>query len=372
MGRTYDTLLPRYWQSVTFIWDYFLSMRVHAMLDPTVMRRYLEYWIRTDIHSHFGTEYLTGGPVGYWYSVNDYAMVSMVREYVRWTGDRAWLNKEIEGSGKRVGEFVVDFALQWVKYRSASGLADYGGINNLLECVSTYTHQVASLNVANVYNMRVAARLSDQMGLSKAVSRGLRAKAEALLSAVQELYVNGKGYWLARHPDGTAYEVRHCYDLLTVLNTIPNDLTEAQKAEMTAYFVRELQTETWMRALSASDPNAVFDTRPDHQWTGAYPAWPSETVRGLYRIGQSELAFHWLKGMARTANQGPFGQAHFADGVVDLEEGGARKAPSDPPLLTRLGLLFQWELGFCDYGRDIRDSGIPYRGTRSETSVCFL
>ena len=86
LGRTYDTLMPRCWQTVTFLWDYFLSMQVHSLLDPDVMRKYLEHWMCTDIYRHFGTEYLTGGPVGNWYSVNDYAMVSMVREYVGWTG----------------------------------------------------------------------------------------------------------------------------------------------------------------------------------------------------------------------------------------------------------------------------------------------
>lgn len=333
LGRTYDTLLPRYWQSVTFIWDYFLSMQVHALLDPEVMRKYLEHWIRTDIYKHFGTEYLTGGPVGNWYSVNDFAMVSMVREYVQWTGDLAWLEKTIEGTDRRVIDFLGDYARQWQNFKSANGLADYGGINNLLECVSTYIHEVASLNVANVHNMRVAADLMDVVGVNDQ-SDPLRQEAADLLEAVKPLYVEGKGYWRSRFPDGETFEVRHCYDLLTVLNTIPNDLTAQQKAEMVDFFKGELQTETWMRALSPEDENVVFDVRPDHQWTGAYPAWPPETARGLYRIGEAELAFDWLKGMARSANQGPFGQAHFADGVVDLEEGGARKTPPDTPYIT--------------------------------------
>src|SRR5699024_7861522 len=34
LGRTYDTLMPRYWQTTTFIWDYSLSSMVHALLDP--------------------------------------------------------------------------------------------------------------------------------------------------------------------------------------------------------------------------------------------------------------------------------------------------------------------------------------------------
>ncbi|MYH07410.1 MAG: hypothetical protein F4146_02375 [Rhodothermaceae bacterium] len=334
LGRTYDTLMPRYWQTVTFIWDYFLSMQVHALLDPGVMRKYLEHWMCTDTHQHFGTEYLTGGPVGNWYSVNDFAMVSMVREYTRWTGDLVWLEKPVAGTNKRVIDFLGDYAQQWKNFQSANKLADYGGINNLLECVSTYTHEVASLNVANVHNMRVAADLMEASGRGGPRSDKLRQESERLLEAVQSLYVETKGYWQARHPDGEMYEVRHCYDLLTVLNTIPDDLSEQQKAEMVSFFKREIQTATWMRALSPADENVLFDVRPDHQWTGAYPAWPSETARGLYRIGAADLAFNWLKGLARSANQGPFAQAHFADGVVNLEEGGASKAPSDTPYIT--------------------------------------
>ena len=63
-GRAYTTLMPRYWQPVTFIWDYFLSSQVHALLDPACMKKYLELWMHTDIHKHFGTEYLTGAGVG--------------------------------------------------------------------------------------------------------------------------------------------------------------------------------------------------------------------------------------------------------------------------------------------------------------------
>jgi hypothetical protein len=128
--------------------------------------------------------------------------------------------------------------------------------------------------------------------------------------------------------------VRHCLDLLTVLNTLGDDLSGAQRREMTDFFVRELRTPTWMHALSCDDDDAMFSVRPDHQWTGAYPAWPPLTALGLYRIGQADLAFDWLKGLARSANQGPFGQAHFVESVVPPEDGGARKAPPDWPYIT--------------------------------------
>ncbi|MEM9996452.1 MAG: hypothetical protein AAF809_02030 [Bacteroidota bacterium] len=331
-GRAYDTLLPRYWQSVTFLWDYFLSSPVHAQLDPAVMRGYLDRWMHLDVHSHFGTEYLTGQGVGNWYAVNDFAMVSMASTYVRWTGDHAWLTSRVEGSDERVIDALRRYATNWRRFKTGSGLADYGGLNNLLECVHTYLHEVASLNAANVFNLREVTRLLAFLG--EPDDGALVGEAAQILRDVQQLYVPGRGYWQARFPDGSLRDVRHCYDLLTVLNTIPDDLTAAQKAEMVAFFQRELQTPTWMHALSPGDEDAFRDVRPDHQWNGAYPAWPPETARGLYRIGEADLAFRWLQGLAKTTNQGPYGQAHFVEVVWPTTDGAATKVPPDEPYIN--------------------------------------
>jgi hypothetical protein len=333
-GRAYDTLMPRYWQSVTFLWDYHLSSLVHALLDPEVMRKKLELWMRLDIHKHFGTEYLTGAGVGPWYSVNDYAMCAIAHDYLRWNRDTAWLDGTVAGGdGSTARGYLDRYARNWKRFKTPSGLADYGGLNNLLECVNSYVHEVASLNAANVFNMRFAADLAEMSGDSSEAAR-LREEASELVQHVRALYANGKGFWNARTPEGRLVEVRHVYDFITVLNTIGDDLSDREKSEMVAFFQRELQTPTWMHALSPDDDDALFSVRPDHQWTGAYPAWPPQSVTGLYKIGREDVAAGWLRGLARSANQGPYGQAHFAESVVEPEDGGARKAPPDIPYIT--------------------------------------
>ena len=335
MGRSYDTLMPRYWQTVTFIWDYSLSSMVHALLDPHVMRRHLEHWIGTDIHTHFGTDWLTGGPIGNWYSVNDYAMTRLVRDYVRWSGDVDWLGSEIATptqSERTVLHHLVEWADAWQSLKSPSGLADYGGINNLLECVSTYVNEVASLNSANVWCLRVAAETAALLG-DESGAGDLRDRAAALADEVRHLYFPGGGHWVARHRDGQLIPVRHCYDFATVGSTMAADLTAAERQEMVDFFVRELQTPTWMRALSPYDADSAFSVRPDHQWNGAYPAWPPEAAKALVHLGRPDVVADWLPGLAASANQGPFGQAHFVDDAMPLERGGARKAPPHQPYL---------------------------------------
>lgn len=335
LGRVYGTLMPRYWQTAMFLWDYSLSSVVHALLDPAVMRKKLDLWMHLNIHKHFGTEFLTGQGIGPWYAVNDFAMTTIARDYLRFNGDKAWLDTQV-GNGNGNGtvlDYLVKYAENHQQFTTKSGLADYGGLNNLLECVDSYLHEVASLNAANVFNLRTVAEIFEMRGRSDVAAK-LRGEAKELSARVQQLYIDGKGYWNARFPDGSLHEVRHVYDLITVLNSIPEDLSEKQKREMVDFFKRELRTPTWMHALSCDDDDAMFSVRPDHQWTGAYPAWPPLTVTGLYRIGQGDLAFDWLKGLAKSANQGPYGQAHFVETVFDPEDGGARKASADFPYIN--------------------------------------
>ncbi|MGO2520554.1 MAG: hypothetical protein ACTH8F_10560 [Microbacterium sp.] len=330
LGRSYDTLMPNYWGTTTFIWDYSLSSLSHALLDPAEMRNQIRHWISLDIHSHFGTSSLTGGPVGRWYSVNDYAMIRLVHDYVRLTGDVAFLSERVGDA--TVAESVQAWATAWKELRRDTPLADYGEIDNLLECVSSYTHEVASLNAANVWNMRTAASLAELSGGDAA--DGLRGEASALLPSVISRYLPGQGIFAAGQPDGTLLPVRHCYDFSVVGTTVADDLDASIREEMVEFFQRELQTENWMRALSPWDPDASYSVRPDHQWNGAYPAWPADAGRALAALGAPSVLLEWISGLAQTANQGPMGQAHFVEEAVPGINGGARKAPPQLPYIT--------------------------------------
>ena len=47
-----------------------------------------------------------------------------------------------------------------------------------------------------------------------------------------------------------------------------------------------------------------------------------------------DLLRAWLPGLARSANQGPYSQAHFIETYAAAEDGGARKAPTDLPYIN--------------------------------------
>lgn len=349
-GTTYVTLMPRYWETTTFLWDISLSAMLLSMLDPDILKRMMETWMKLDVYKHFGTEFLTGAGVGPWYSVNDYAMSRMAREYLRWSGDRAWLDREV--GGKKVYDHLIRYAEHWRDLdTNKHGLADYGGVTNLLEAVSSYVHEVAGLNAANVHNLRFAAELADHKG-DKTKAEGFRKEAAELGKRVQELYVPGKGIWKCRLPDGSYNEVHHCYDFGVTLMTIGDLMSASQKKEMVEFFKRELQTPNWMRALSTKDLDVTFSIRPDHQWTGAYCSWPALALSGLYVAGEVDTAVEWMKGLAKSSQQGPYAQANFSETFHPPESnGGAIKCPSDPPYIN------DWAcVSGCNYLEPIVDS----------------
>ncbi len=333
-GAAYLTLGGHTLPTLSFPWDTSLTGLSLALLDPAALRNIVEVWFAQDMHQHLATDYVSGTAVGPWYAVNDTAIVSCARDYLRVTGDFDWLKNSV--NGKAVLDHLVDHALYWEKLiHTNRGLADYGNIENLLEVVSTYLHEVAGMNAGNVSSMRFVADLLDRRGDS-ARANELRAKSKQLAERInRELYVDGKGWWRAGQLDGTFNEVRHCYDFLAVADSMAADLTPTQKTEMTHFFWTQLRTGKWMRALSTGDSDATWNIRPDHSCIGAYASWPPMSAKALYRLGMpAEQVAGWLREVAKAGNQGPIGQAHFVEDVWPPLKGGAFKCPNDPPYIN--------------------------------------
>ncbi len=331
-GPTYLTLSGHVLPTLSFPWDTSLTSLALALLDPIPLRTLVEVWLKNGMHEHHSSDYVTGEAVGPWYAANDAAIVRCAWHYLCVTGDFAWLDKKI--TDRTVLDHLEEHALYWKKLdHFHHGLGDYGTIENLLEVVSTYLHEVAGINAGNVHSMRVLAELHRRRGNSSR-AKELRIEAKAMADRINHLlYVDGKGFWRCGQPDGTFNEVRHCYDFLAVLDNMAEDLTSTQKREMSAFFWRELHSRKWMRALAQGDADATWNIRPDHSCLGAYAAWPPMTAKGLFKIDSPEEIARWLREVAKAGNQGPIGQAHFVEEVYPPVNGGAFKSSEDAPFI---------------------------------------
>lgn len=332
-GATYKAISPRS-GATAWLWETQQAASGLALLDPLALRTIAEWWMQSDIHRGWATNYLTGEMLGTSYSVNDYALFTIAHDYLRYTGDRGWLDQRVGDA--TVLQHLERCADHWRQLRADDYLADYGEANNLLECVPSYSHKVAALNAANAWMNRVLADIMTRRG-NTAEAQQRRAVAQSIADAVMTLYLPG-GYFACRQPDGSPVPVQHCYDFGVVMATIFGDLGRARQSEMIQFFKRKLQTPSWMRALAADDPAARFSLRTDHTATGAFASWPAYALNALCRAGELQAALEWLGvgndsgGIAGVAAQGPFGQGTFHGGADSWRERrAARKAPDTPP-----------------------------------------
>ncbi len=306
--RAYITGSPQCAASLMYFWDTFTWATLHALLDPVNMKNMLRRWLKLNIHSCYAQDMITGRGVGPWYSFNDFVVFNQFLTYIKTTGDVGLLTENI--GGRAVIDQLEQMSLWWKRLvKPYSPMADYSGRWNLLECVPTYTHVVASLNAANVWMMRQTAELRQLAGRT-AQGRKLRHAANALAADVLGLYVPGSGYWYTVHPNGQRIAVRHCIDFFTVAYCMEPDLNDTMKHEMTGFVESQLLTRHWMRALSLEDFAAPESNRPDHGPMGAYDAWPPFTMEGLCRLGKWTSALAFLKRCACSTHEGPFGQSH--------------------------------------------------------------
>jgi hypothetical protein len=335
----YSISMPRRVEACFYPNDWGMAATILTRLDPTPTWEQLEIALVADLRKYNQINTFTnkGGDYnghGWPYTVDILNAFVVTRGLMQNQGPD-FLEKTINtvNGSQTILETLEDLALDYRKRLLPEwGLADYGPRQLLLECVSTYEHMVASINAGAIWMLRELAAIYEGKGWGEKAF-ALQEEANALQSALlKHLYVEGKGWFRSISPDGTARECRHCWDTGMVLHFIGDTLPRNVCDEMVHFFVSELQTPGWIRALSPHDADAaVSGVRADHQYNGAFSSWPAYVLLGLINIGRSDLAREWLGGIARTARQGPFGQGYVDENVVEPVNGGAAKVTDELP-----------------------------------------
>ncbi|MCF6332345.1 MAG: hypothetical protein L3J11_03595 [Draconibacterium sp.] len=307
-NRVFATNGPEWGVTLMYFWNLEMWPTIWAMLEPASMKAHLKSWLSLDYHNCYAEDYLSGQESGPWYSANDWSIFRCIDGYLRVTGDKKFLDEVI--AGKTVLKHLEGLATNYRKFvRKDNILADYGGANNLLECVPTYINRVPSFNAANVWMLRRMAEIYQQYG-DPDKARKLQNEADKLVNAVLKLYVPGQGVWTSLHRDNKKAEMRHVIDFIMVGKTLSNDLTPTTKKEMMNFVEKELLTKNWMRAQSLQDIAAANSDRPDHGPMGSYDAWPPLSMEVMCLFGEFDKALDFLHRTEKVTYEGPFAQSH--------------------------------------------------------------
>jgi hypothetical protein len=338
----YNISCPRRVEACFYPNDWALAGELLAEIEPEATWRQLEMALAADVRHNNQINLFTGKGGDYSGQPWPYTIDIFNCFYTAWELWRKGGASVEELSRRRLHlptreltllEVMEDLAFDW-RNRTVErfGLANYGPKEELLECVSTYEHIVAGLNAGAAWMLFELANIYRLLEREKDANKA-EAEGQGIVDRILEhLYVEGTGYFRCLSPEGDPREVRTCWDFGMVGFCIGDRLPAHVQEAMTTFFKNELQTPGWLRALSPHDADAATSGfRADHQYNGAFGAWPAQCALGLIKMGQRELVAEWFEGIARTARQGPFAQAHYDEGVYPETHGGATKVTDEAP-----------------------------------------
>jgi hypothetical protein len=328
-----------------FYWDNSYGALTLAMLEPETFIRSILLWLSSvDEHdvpsywSFWGYNYVSSRGTGNYYSTNDFVLFELVLAYLKATGDSLVLDTVLSvpySNGTIVKSKLVDvvFTLtsHWKTMNASGFLADYGLAPNLLECVPTYVHYVASCNAANSFMSRHAADIAEFYVGDLALAAQLRADAGSIAAAVlSRLYIKGAGYFGALMPNGSLVEVQHVMDHVYVSRFLGAALPPSVAGEMGDWLKSNLLVPHWMRALSLNDSAAPLSNRSDHGPSGSYIGWPPMTMQAMAARRDFSSALAFLEDTLFSATLGPYGQA------IEIRPPGDPYKPMDVTLYNAL------------------------------------
>ena len=334
----YLTLWPRRGEGSAYLaWELNCTSGVLARLDPASLR---EQWLllaSAPWLNYQQTNCLSGEHFGWPCSAHAQSLTTSAFDLVRWAGDDTWLGSRIRRQARSdseagdntevspheptelTGREALLQAVHAHREHHLPGKAtvDFGSRGAYLECVTTYAHGTAGHTAIQASALKNSDALFGQDSL---------VEIEGLEKAVLDLYHPGAGYFDCEYPDGSRQSAANLYDISLVLRYLGERVPRGVVSEIAAFARRDLLTPTWAHCLSPTDVDVASGVRCDHQWAGCFAGWPPQFVLGLLRSGErGEWIAGWLEGVARVVEQGPFGQAYWAEDLQAPEAGAAAK-----------------------------------------------
>jgi hypothetical protein len=302
----------------TIAWDTSYASELLALLDPEGLRDAFLNFVRAGLLTC--TYIPWNGKAGeFAYAQDPFAKMRVLQDYLRQTGDTAFLDRVENGAS--VYEWMKRAARELRKQRARpDGLLDFGSnSNNVLEMRSDgYEHMVAATNgLAEEYFRQLAdwgrARHDPE-------AEQFAEWVAQLQKALNDQLWNEQAGWFDNlFPDGSHHLVMsyHQFDILgTPL------LSERQSRRMISHLADgEFLGPYGMYSVAKSD--TVHWDWMDEDWGGGgqYTGMPLRIAETLYGMGYPELGWNILARCARWTERYPYlPQDAFTDFIGDLDE----------------------------------------------------
>ena len=302
----------------TTAWDTSYASELLSMLDPKGLQEAFLTFIRSGLLTC--TYIPWNGKAGeFAYAQDPFAKMRMLQDYLRQTGDMAFLDRVENGATVYAWMKRMGADLKKQKGRP-DGFLDFGSnSNNLLEIrTDGYEHVVAATNgLAAEYFQQVADWGRERHDPE---AEQFAQWASQLKKSLNDKLWNEQAGWFDNvFPDGSRQLVLS-YHLFDILNA--GLLSERQQQRLVAH-IREGEFLGPYGMYSIAKSDDVHWDLMDEDWGGGgqYTGMPLRIAETLYRLGYNELGWNILARCARWTERYPYlPQDAFTDSITDQVE----------------------------------------------------
>jgi hypothetical protein len=323
-----------YGRGAAVAWDTSFSSRLIAQLDPEGLMGMVRAFLRAGGALH--STYLTWeGKCFGWYAQSPFALMEMVCDFMRLTGETHVLDEKIGGSS--LLEYLKDAGKEFLNhYTAPNGLIDIGeGTRKMLELRTFgYEHMIATVNALAVDYYKQLSSWCAKRGDTDA--RLFASAAQRIEPALNQLLWDEKAGWYGcLYPNGTRTMVLsyHAFDMLR------SSAVPAERKRRMAERIREGEflAPFGMYSISLSDRDHWDLEDCDWGGGGQYVGQPLRIADALYTCGESKRAWRLLSRCAKWVERFPYFpqtiygdelklQEHQVDWPLEISAGAGAQA----------------------------------------------
>lgn len=314
-----------------YLWNIGECQEVLSVFDPEATKKHIRQFLETGVKSGYGFCPINGSMLHpeYFYPVNQEKIIGLTYNYVRNTGDIAFLKEKI-GKGTII-DSIVSEALFMDDLSKPVALIDYNacdpqkkGGQSHLELRTpigklNYTNVMPDLNGRRYLNYLLAARLS---GLTGNPRPDLIDRAEELRAELKKQLWDSDRKWFAfEMPDlePPVREYRYTVQMFYLLGS--GVLDDEEEAGLLSHLNDgEFLSDYGMHSLAKHDP-AYFQPDVDNGGPGSCTSFPLNIAKTLYRTGRPKMAEDILGRLLWWGEKMPYwGDSFYADTIRYREE----------------------------------------------------
>ena len=314
-----------------YLWNVGESMEILSVFDPDATKAHIRQFLETGVKTGFGFCPINGSRLhrDYYYPINQEKVIGLTYNYIRNTGDVAFLNENIGGG--LILDSIISEALYLDDMSKPVALVDYNtcdpkrrGGQSHLELRTplgklNYTNVMPDLNGRRYLNYVLAARLSELAGKPRI---DLLERAEALkVELKKQLWDADEKWFVYKIPDSMPPVSEHRYTVQMYYLLGSGVLDEEEESGLLSHLnENEFLSEFGMHSLAKQDL-AYFQPDVDNGGPGSCTCFPLNIAKTLYVMGKPLLAENILKRILWWGERMPYwGDSFYADTLRYREE----------------------------------------------------